>query len=115
MAIFYEERIQLENHYRQLVYYTPDPNRDEAASRICKEKKIIQVELHIHQNNETPLLPSQDHHHNPKTPSLMPQDSLHSHKTPLLLSQQQDSLHNPETTLTPPNDPGKTTLPKIHH
>ncbi|CAG8597839.1 hypothetical protein RIR_jg13388.t1 [Rhizophagus irregularis DAOM 181602=DAOM 197198] len=105
MAIFYEERIQLENHYRQLVYYTPDPNRDEAASRI----------LHIHQNNETPLLPSQDHHHNPKTPSLMPQDSLHSHKTPLLLSQQQDSLHNPETTLTPPNDPGKTTLPKIHH
>ncbi|CAB4485527.1 unnamed protein product [Rhizophagus irregularis] len=40
-----EERIQLEYHYRQLVYYTPDPNRDEAAKRICNEKKIIQVEF----------------------------------------------------------------------
>ncbi|PKC07823.1 hypothetical protein RhiirA5_500397 [Rhizophagus irregularis] len=60
-----EERIQLENHYRQLVYYTPDPNRDEAAKWICKEKK----------NNS------------------------------------KESLHNSEPTLTPPNDPEKTTLP----
>jgi hypothetical protein len=44
-----EERIQLENHYNQLAYYTPDSNRDEAANRICKEKKIIQVEF----NGET--------------------------------------------------------------
>src|SRR5205814_2106380 len=40
-----EERIQLENHYNQLAYYIPDPNRDEAAKRICMEKKIIQVEF----------------------------------------------------------------------
>ncbi|PKC76114.1 hypothetical protein RhiirA1_520540 [Rhizophagus irregularis] len=87
-----EERIQLEYHYRQLVYYTPDPNRDEAAKRICNEKKIIQVEFN------DPL-------HNP-------QDALHSHETPLLPSQQQEeSLHNSEPTLTPPNDPEKTILP----
>ena len=40
-----EERIQLENHYNQLAYYTPDSNHDEAAKRICIEKKIINVEF----------------------------------------------------------------------
>jgi hypothetical protein len=40
-----KERIQLENHYNQLVYYTPDSKRDEAAKHICKEKKIIQIEF----------------------------------------------------------------------
>ncbi|CAB5191979.1 unnamed protein product [Rhizophagus irregularis] len=50
-----EERIQLENHYRQLVYYTPDPNRDEAAKWIYPLHNP-QDALHSH---ETPLLPSQ--------------------------------------------------------
>jgi hypothetical protein len=40
-----KKEIQLENHYNQLVYYTPDSKRDEAAKRICKEKKIIQIEF----------------------------------------------------------------------
>ncbi|GES93901.1 hypothetical protein RCL_jg27364.t1 [Rhizophagus clarus] len=40
-----KERIQLENHYSQLAYYTPGSNRDKAAERICKEKKIIQIEF----------------------------------------------------------------------
>ncbi|PKY18939.1 hypothetical protein RhiirB3_523149 [Rhizophagus irregularis] len=53
-----EERIQLENHYRQLVYYTPDPNRDEAAKWICKEKKNNSKEsLH---NSEPTLTPPND-------------------------------------------------------
>ena len=40
-----KERIQLENHYRQLAFYTPDANRDKAAKRICEERKIYHVEF----------------------------------------------------------------------
>lgn len=40
-----QERIQLENHYNQLAYYIPDANRDKAAKRICKERKITHIEF----------------------------------------------------------------------
>ena len=33
------DQIQLESHYKQIAYYTPDINRDEAAKRICGKKK----------------------------------------------------------------------------
>ncbi|CAB4488981.1 unnamed protein product [Rhizophagus irregularis] len=32
-------QIQLEHHYKQIAYFTPDINRDEAAKRICGKKK----------------------------------------------------------------------------
>ena len=37
-------QLQLESHYKQIAYYTPDNKRDEAAKRICGEKKIVHVE-----------------------------------------------------------------------
>lgn len=37
-------QIQLESHYKQIAYYTPDTKRDEAAKRICSEKKIVHIE-----------------------------------------------------------------------
>jgi hypothetical protein len=33
------DQIQLERHYKQIAYYTPDTNRDEAAKRIYMDKK----------------------------------------------------------------------------
>ncbi|PKC07375.1 hypothetical protein RhiirA5_418252 [Rhizophagus irregularis] len=51
LILHYKDKLEQERgcefvpKQRQLVYYTPDPNRDEAAKRICNEKKIIQVEF----------------------------------------------------------------------
>jgi len=57
-------QIQLENHYKQIAYYTPDTSRDEAAERICKEKKIIHIEynhtslyLHVLSDKSTQFEP----------------------------------------------------------
>ncbi len=57
-------QIQLESHYKQIAYYIPDNKCDEAAKRICEEKKIINVEynhtslyLHVLSDKSTQFEP----------------------------------------------------------
>ncbi|PKC12197.1 hypothetical protein RhiirA5_464776 [Rhizophagus irregularis] len=131
-----KERIQLENHYNQLVYYTPDSKRDEAAERICKEKKIIQIEFNVvhvnilehqffgligcdlqpphpkyyntldHQNLPYISLPTRDEA--VKKFETNQVHSYHNSEIPSLSLLPQDSLHNPETTPTSHNEYEKT-------